>query len=274
MQNSAQSCWHQIKRGVGRASVAASVAFGALCSLPSAWAQDAREIQEVESGLLDRLKDGARDKIIYFQIHTELQKFEMYQKYYRHFDAQYATFVQDIVDSGAYKDTNAVAQKAQAFTTSIRKENAYLVYRAGNDANRKILQGRLDTLLLLKEREGEAVCGAYGALGPLGIEFSVLEKYLPNLSAESDATLEAIIAGKASDDTAIGSMTDADLKDFIQFMAASGMSEDQIGLLASTTGAQDGYCGAVVGYFRALLRFEGPIAQRVRASTNFVSASN
>jgi hypothetical protein len=229
--------------------------------------------QEDDPGVLERLQNSARDKIIYLQIHTELQTFEMYQKYHRHFKDEYTAFLQDIVDTQAYNDTAMVSQKAQAFTTSVRQQNTDLIYRAGDAANKRILQDRLDTVLLLRDEEGVDICGRYGALGPLGIQQDILMKYLPRLSIEADAILEAMIAGKSSD-VSIDPMGETDMEAFIQYMYDTGVTLDQINLLASTTGSEEGYCGTVIAYYTALLGFEGAAAQRVRASTNVDSARN
>lgn len=260
----------RLHRGALRLACAAMV-FAALTLGPQNAAPVAA--QEEGPGVLERLQKSARDKILYLQIHTELQKFEMYQKYHRHFKDEYSAFLQDIVDTEAYNDTALVSQKAQAFTTGVRQQNTALIYRAGDAANKRILQDRLDTLLLLRADEGEGVCGRYGALGPLGIQQNVLMKYLPRLSIEADAILDAMIAGKSSD-VGIDPMGQADMEAFIQHMYNTGISLDQIDLLASTTGSEDGYCSMVIAYYSALLGFEGDAAQRVRANINVDSARN
>lgn len=267
MPNRRRPClqWAALRRA-GIAMSVAAFCFGPL-GITGAAAQDD------DPGVFERLKDSARDKVIYLQIHSELQKFEMYQKYDRHFEADYSAFIEDIVETKAYNDPALVSQKAQAFTTTVRQENAYLVYRAGDEANRKILQDRLDTVLLMKAEQGDAVCGRYGALGPLGVDQAVLIKYLPRISVEADAILEAMIAGKNSD-VRVEPMEGGDMEAFIQYMYDTGVTLEQMELLGSTTGTEEGYCDTVVAYYGALLGFEGAAAQRVRASTNFETARN
>ena len=182
------------------------------------------------------------------------------------FPDDYEAMITD-VHKGIKKSANTdqiTASTAEA-TSAVRKKYSATITKAPSADILALLDGNIQLIEEVRTGEGDATCAAVAVQGPNAVTSKGITKYNNTIDKVGALMFRALRAGI---ETPIDRepASDADWAIIVEALQASGMTDEELGVVGQVAQNDPRYCSLILDFLREVRNANGEVGDRVRAA--------